>query len=78
MFAGFGGILLGNNDNGQSFSQNFTITDNTTGVTRTVTLTGRQVSAYVRTSDRIACSGTLAADSNIALLPHRVIRRSWL
>jgi hypothetical protein len=43
MFAGFGGILLGNNDNGQSFSQNFTITDNTTGVTRTVTLTGRRV-----------------------------------
>jgi hypothetical protein len=55
MFAGFGGILLGNNDNGQSFSQNFTITDNTTGVTRTVTLTGRRVSALRQNfgSDRV-------------------------
>jgi hypothetical protein len=43
-FAGFGGILLGNSDNGQTFSQNFTITDNTTGVTRNVTATGRGIS----------------------------------
>ena len=43
LFAGFGGILLGSNDNGQTFSQTFTITNDTTGETRTVTLTGRRI-----------------------------------
>jgi hypothetical protein len=42
-FAGFGGILLGNNGNEQSFSQSFTITNNSTGQTRTVNLTGHRV-----------------------------------
>ena len=40
-FVGFGGILLGSSDNGQTFHQTFTITNDTTGQTRTVTLTGR-------------------------------------
>jgi hypothetical protein len=45
IFAGFGGILLGNNDNGTSLSpQTFTITNDTTGETRTVTVTGRRIS----------------------------------
>jgi hypothetical protein len=44
LFAGFGGILLGSNDNERTFSQSFTITDNTTGVTRTVNVTGRRIS----------------------------------
>ena len=42
-FVGFGGILLGSSDE-QSFSQNFTITDNNTGQTRTVTVTGKSIS----------------------------------
>jgi hypothetical protein len=44
VFAGFGGILLGNNDNGQTFTQTFTITNDTTGETRTVNVTGRRIS----------------------------------
>jgi hypothetical protein len=46
-FAGFGGILLGSSDdNGQQTfnNQTFTITNNTTGETRTVTATGRGIS----------------------------------
>jgi hypothetical protein len=45
-FVGFGGILLGSSDNEQSFSQNFTITDNSLNPpqTRTVTATGRGIS----------------------------------
>jgi hypothetical protein len=41
-FAGFGGIILGNSGGeGRTVSENFTVTNNTTGVTRQVTLTGR-------------------------------------
>jgi hypothetical protein len=70
MFVGFGGILLGNNDNGQSFSQNFTITDNTTGVTRNVTLTGRRVSALRQNfgSDRVL--GHIGGGLEYRFTPH--------
>ncbi len=45
-FVGLGGIILGGGgDEGRSVSENFTVTNNTTGVTRQVTLTGRRVSA---------------------------------
>jgi hypothetical protein len=44
-FVGFGGIILGSPSEGRSVSENFTVTNNTTGVTRQVTLTGRRVSA---------------------------------
>ena len=42
-FVGFGGILLGSSDE-RTFSQSFTITNNTTHQTRTVNVTGRSVS----------------------------------
>jgi hypothetical protein len=43
-FAGFGGIILGSSGGeGRTVSENFTVTNNTTGVTRQVTLTGRAV-----------------------------------
>ena len=45
-FVGLGGIILGGDGGeGRSVSENFTVTNNTTGVTRQVTLTGRRVSA---------------------------------
>src|SRR5260370_3822378 len=43
MFAGFGGILLGGGGEGGSVSQTFTVTNNATGQTRQVTVTGRGV-----------------------------------
>ena len=54
-FAGFGGILLGSIGNGQSFSEPFTITNDTTGQTRTVFLTGRRVNTLTQNfgSDRV-------------------------
>ena len=44
LFAGFGGILLGNEGNGKTVSETFTVT-NAAGVSRQVTFTGHEVSA---------------------------------
>jgi hypothetical protein len=42
-FAGFGGIILGGGGEGRSVSETFTVTNNATGQTRQVTVTGRGV-----------------------------------
>jgi hypothetical protein len=43
-FVGFGGILLGNSGDEATFHQTFTITNDSTGQTRTVNVTGRSIS----------------------------------
>ena len=43
-FVGFGGILLGNSGGEQTFNQTFTITNDTTGQTRTVNVKGQVIS----------------------------------
>src|SRR5271166_4696212 len=43
MFAGFGGILIGGGGEGRTVSQTFTVTNDATGQTRDVTVTGRGV-----------------------------------
>ena len=45
MFVGFGGILLGDEGNSATVSQSFTVTNNTTGQTRVVNVTGHSISA---------------------------------
>jgi len=45
MFVGFGGILLGDEGNSATVSQSFTVTNNTTGQTKVVNVTGHTVSA---------------------------------
>ena len=55
MFAGFGGILLGSQDEGRTVSESFTVTNNATGQTRVVNVTGRGVSRLRQNfgSDRV-------------------------
>jgi hypothetical protein len=43
MYVGFGGILLGGGGEGRTVSQTFTVTNDATGQTRDVTVTGRGV-----------------------------------
>jgi hypothetical protein len=53
-FAGFGGILLGNNSNEHSFSDTFTVT-NSAGASREVTFTGKRLTRAQQNfgSDRV-------------------------
>jgi hypothetical protein len=55
MFAGFGGILLGSPDEGRTVSESFTVTNNATGQTRVVNVTGRRLSRLSQNfgSDRV-------------------------
>jgi hypothetical protein len=55
MFVGFGGILLGDEGNSVTVNQSFTVTNNTTGQTRVVNVTGRNISALRQNfgSDRV-------------------------
>jgi hypothetical protein len=55
IFAGFGGILLGSDGEKRTVSESFTVTNNATGQTRVVNLTGGRVSRLSQNfgSDRV-------------------------
>ncbi len=70
MFAGFGGILLGSQDEGRTVSESFTVTNNATGQTRVVNVTGRRVSRLSQSfgSDRVL--GHVGAGLEYRFTPH--------
>src|SRR5271157_3469485 len=70
MFAGFGGILLGEGGQGRSVSQEFAVINDSTGQSRTVTVTGRGVNRIRNNfgSDRVL--GHIGGGLEYRFTPH--------
>src|SRR5271165_2884606 len=70
MFAGFGGILIGGGGEGRTVSQTFTVTNDATGQTRDVTVTGRGVNRIRNNfgSDRVL--GHIGGGLEYRFTPH--------
>jgi hypothetical protein len=68
-FAGFGGILLGNEGNGNTVSETFTVT-NAAGVSRQVTFTGREVNSIRNNFGTDRVLGHVGAGLEYRFTPH--------
>ena len=69
-FGGFGGIFVGGGGEGRSVNENFTVTNNATGETHQVTITGQRVNRVRNNIGTDRVLGRIGAGLEYRITPH--------